>query len=583
MLKDNFSLLILILSFLFLNSPLYSGNPHNANRLSAGAIGISSISPQINPVNPSEVSFVFQLSENDSGYAPGYYFTTSTDWGATWTTEIIYQSRAFLPDSSFYFTTDQFDNAYSQDGNFHIVFNGFGYDSSQNRYIFPIVYWNRNDRRFTELTTTEVGRPEDMAVIAALMDYRPGNGIGNAFPKLAVDPYGALIVIWQQWEDDGAGGIRTRIGQGGFEIFMTDIYGNWSPDGDHIWGEPFFVAGTPNESDLYPDIARDVLWNSTGDSLVLDIMYLRDTNPGISIFAGGNDPSECIWYYDDVKHAVPLTRAGTHQEMGRTWYDDISNPVGNHLLAHAYNVGDDGIHFLFTQRMPDQNGPRFATYDYWDRSFGLFFGNQSITSPEISGAGSLVNGQNDEMIAAVSSQGDVVLYQDASETAYSFSEILRLTNASQPSLARLGNTVILSAKVQKYNGAVIDTLLYSLDYMSTWQGNRIEPLSNIVKIDGPKPPSQAAGFRLEQNYPNPFNPETAISYRLSVNSRISIKIYDIMGREIATLVNKKKAAGEYRVKWNGRNSVGQPVASGVYIYRLQAGSFVESKKMLLIR
>ncbi len=100
--------------------------------------------------------------------------------------------------------------------------------------------------------------------------------------------------------------------------------------------------------------------------------------------------------------------------------------------------------------------------------------------------------------------------------------------------------------------------------------------------------AQIREFELRQNYPNPFNPETAISYRLSpkgqaANSLVTIKVYDILGREIATLINEKKAAGEYQVRWDGQNSAGQPVASGVYVYRIVAGDRVQSRKMLLLR
>ena len=85
-------------------------------------------------------------------------------------------------------------------------------------------------------------------------------------------------------------------------------------------------------------------------------------------------------------------------------------------------------------------------------------------------------------------------------------------------------------------------------------------------------------FNLEQNYPNPFNPSTVISYQLPVNSNVSLKIYDLLGREIATLVNEEQSAGWKEVKWNATG-----VASGIYFYKLTAGSFVETKKMLMLK
>jgi photosystem II stability/assembly factor-like uncharacterized protein len=91
---------------------------------------------------------------------------------------------------------------------------------------------------------------------------------------------------------------------------------------------------------------------------------------------------------------------------------------------------------------------------------------------------------------------------------------------------------------------------------------------------------------LYQNYPNPFNPSTIISWKLNLNSHVILKVYDILGREISTLVNKNMDAGSYNISWNASK-----MASGVYFYRLwvnsinnnQAGNFIETKKMMLIR
>ncbi len=92
------------------------------------------------------------------------------------------------------------------------------------------------------------------------------------------------------------------------------------------------------------------------------------------------------------------------------------------------------------------------------------------------------------------------------------------------------------------------------------------------------------GFELKQNYPNPFNPETVISYRLSVISDVSLKIFDVLGREITTLVNGMQSPGIHTVEWNGKNSAGQQAGSGIYFYRLTAGNgFVETKKMILLK
>ena len=89
-------------------------------------------------------------------------------------------------------------------------------------------------------------------------------------------------------------------------------------------------------------------------------------------------------------------------------------------------------------------------------------------------------------------------------------------------------------------------------------------------------------FKLEQNYPNPFNPSTRIQYQVSSNSHVSLNVYDVLGNEIATLVNEEKEPGSFEVEFN-LASGNRNLASGVYFYQLKAGEFIETKKMILLR
>ena len=85
-------------------------------------------------------------------------------------------------------------------------------------------------------------------------------------------------------------------------------------------------------------------------------------------------------------------------------------------------------------------------------------------------------------------------------------------------------------------------------------------------------------FVLGQNYPNPFNPTTTIKYQIPKLSFVTLKVYDVLGREIETLVDEEKPAGSYQVEWSTNN-----LSSGVYFYTINATGFIETKKMLLIR
>ncbi|MGB8320857.1 MAG: T9SS type A sorting domain-containing protein, partial [Ignavibacteriaceae bacterium] len=89
-----------------------------------------------------------------------------------------------------------------------------------------------------------------------------------------------------------------------------------------------------------------------------------------------------------------------------------------------------------------------------------------------------------------------------------------------------------------------------------------------------------AGFVLEQNYPNPFNPTTTIKYNIPKAAYVTLKVYDILGNVVQTLINKEQQSGMHEVQF----TVGsRRLASGVYFYKLQAGSFVSTKKMILLR
>ena len=109
------------------------------------------------------------------------------------------------------------------------------------------------------------------------------------------------------------------------------------------------------------------------------------------------------------------------------------------------------------------------------------------------------------------------------------------------------------------------------------------PYSNIVEKTvtnyiAENENKQLDGFVLYQNYPNPFNPITTIRYQIPEVSFVTLKVYDVIGNEIATLVANEKLAGEYSVDFNASS-----FPSGMYIYKLQAGSIYISKKMILLK
>jgi len=90
--------------------------------------------------------------------------------------------------------------------------------------------------------------------------------------------------------------------------------------------------------------------------------------------------------------------------------------------------------------------------------------------------------------------------------------------------------------------------------------------------------SEPEGFRLEKNFPNPFNPKTQLGFRVANLTFVSLKVFDLLGREITTLVDEIRPAGSYSVEWNGEDR-----SSGVYFYRLQAENFSSTRRMQLLK
>jgi len=127
---------------------------------------------------------------------------------------------------------------------------------------------------------------------------------------------------------------------------------------------------------------------------------------------------------------------------------------------------------------------------------------------------------------------------------------------------------------------------YSRD-LGTGSGIELMKLNTITSVENNS--TQPHGFVLEANYPNPFNPSTTIGYKLSQQSSVKVTVYNLQGQEIKSFALGEQAAGSQKVVWDGRNSDGAPLASGVYVYRVRAVSmqdgkiFDKSAKMVLLK
>jgi len=129
------------------------------------------------------------------------------------------------------------------------------------------------------------------------------------------------------------------------------------------------------------------------------------------------------------------------------------------------------------------------------------------------------------------------------------------------------------ATVSVTSGADIcaDTIIGIIQGEGTICGG-VNSIDSETEIDIPKV------FALDQNYPNPFNPTTIIQYSIPQRSNVTLKVYDVLGNEVVTLVNEEKDRGVYSINFDAPT-----LASGIYLYSLQSGSFVETKKLMFIK
>ena len=109
------------------------------------------------------------------------------------------------------------------------------------------------------------------------------------------------------------------------------------------------------------------------------------------------------------------------------------------------------------------------------------------------------------------------------------------------------------------------------------------PLPEELLSNRNGPQLVASEYQLNQNFPNPFNPITTVRYELLKDSFVYVTIYDMLGNVVNNLVNTNQSSGYKSVQWNATNNQGEPVSAGVYLYKIQAGDFVDTKKMILLK
>lgn len=239
----------------------------------------------------------------------------------------------------------------------------------------------------------------------------------------------------------------------------------------------------------------------------------------------------------------------------------ICSPTSVAMILHSYDIAVDPYQFAL-----DTHDPHFDMFGVWPRvvqnasEYGL---GGAVTryrswsqARDVLGSGGRISMSVGPplytghlmMLAGFTSEGDPLVHDPAQSDGYSY-------HFSKSDLS-----------YSWFDKGGIAYTFYPADTVTASAG------------EGPHEGSVPEGFQLSQNYPNPFNPVTEIRFQVPERARVTLRVYDLVGNEVSTLVDDEKSAGSYTVVYNGSG-----LASGVYFYRLQAGAFVQTKRMHLIK
>ena len=235
---------------------------------------------------------------------------------------------------------------------------------------------------------------------------------------------------------------------------------------------------------------------------------------------------------------------------------NLSTPLNTSLVVDQRG----GVFYVWTYRNPNNIG---VTRAHWITSRGIRWGAKGMRLAQKS-CYAIFNGSS--RVGMYFSDGTAQAF-DTLGSALWDTGVVVISNpldAYSPTFSSDNN-----------GGAIIAfwTTLGGIFAQHTGRAGKVGVTTNL--------PAQAPivpNFELYQNYPNPFNPTTTIRYELPSSSMVRLSVYDILGREVSILVDERKNAGSYEVKFDGSN-----LSSGVYFYQLQAGTFVQSRKLLLLR
>ncbi len=365
-------------------------------------------------------------------------------------------------------------------------------------------------------------------------------------------------------------------------VDRSDAQNNYNFNTEHTWPQSNFGEQEPMKSDLYHlfptdnpangvrsnypfgKVVSNITWQVGGSKLGLNslgqtVFEPRDLHKG--------DVSRSMFYFITrypVNYGNFFTL--TQENVFREW--NKLDVVGAVEMAR-----NNAIASLQLKRNPFIDHPEFVDriYSFSTNNVRPVLAELNVLPLEVDFDSTLINTNNSKQIY-IANSGSAQLVIDSITISDSRFSILNVDLSTAPfssTKALLGfhpdSIKNYSAILSVYtNGGTKEIVIKGIGS------------DNPVNVDDKS--YLPLAFSLEQNYPNPFNPSTIIKFQLPTNSSTRLIVYDLLGREVATLVNEQKPAGNYEAEWNASN-----LPSGLYIYLLRVGNFVQMKKMILLK
>jgi len=422
------------------------------------------------------------------------------------------------------------------------------------------------------------------SVIAQTVGYRYGNIYNHRVNAIILNPTGDSLYV-----NSGASTDHGEAHGGYREAGLTSCIWKLPIDGDSIilhddreWLRSngyLFSEGTRNTFDFAYAGNGDLFGPENSDD--------RD------------DPEELNWLQEGHHYGFPWRIGGDNTPQQYTPYDPHTDPLlspnawggGNGMLYTTYsndptypprpdsvtftepipNFGPDADKFRDTTTgvvrdasVLDSSLTTFTPHLSID---GIVFDRDSLLKGDLKGNAFVISFSNSSLITAMgdTSQNLMSIALTKTDGKYIAHVTKLVTGFNSPlGLEMVGDTLY-----------IVETgLQYSNNSPKLWQV--VLPAEPITGVQKSTP--VAGSYALDQNFPNPFNPATVISYQVAVKSMVRLAIYDELGREVAELVREVQTAGSHSVTFNAQN-----LPSGVYFYRLQAGTFSATKKLVLLK